>query len=633
MDSQFNTALNDCDVNKLIQRKFCRVITDYGEGTGYIENDEERLIVSSFHLMGAIKKNIKITQFNKFDNRNILSILHTLNYIDNEFRLNGNLSNITAEEIINKIKALSEIKMIPKTVVINPENVKKILDNDMNKNIILQHIKQGLDNKSYIFPLHTTDWHIIASALYLSGYLNQNFNVIKACTIDDLMKIIPVTQSLNVSTITIKSTDGDIRDIIIHDNNITNKLVEILKKVEKEIVLPTETVEIECDDEILIGKINIPEDLNYSDRQKILKNFAYFDVVPIKIMRFKNSHTLQETSTVIYTGDKIDPLPQEEDDPMIGEKIYFGGYPLTQQVYTFSAGMISSITSSENKTCYVIEAPVAPGNSGSQVFIQRNGNIHSIGIISSEVAHVPEKMISYKKILQNIIGPGGISVGINGKQVDFVECFKELSTTLLDNLSTGKGKVYNTPCINNLLDPNFIDHNDLVIDNFFDFLVLTPIKKEFLINQIKQNKENQKNKNPIFFEEYAYKDEKYKLCADKHNKHISQTNRIIKAIANDPIFLKKKWGKTDATFNEEFANNYKNIIKQVIKTIIDNDHCSDFVEFENNVGWDRGMSNEGEETNIVELYCESYGSHMRPKAKSWWNKKELPKPIKINKIV
>src|SRR5579883_3091861 len=49
-----NVVLNDSEINKLIQRKFVKVTSSYGEGTGYIEDDEQGVILSSFHLVGAI---------------------------------------------------------------------------------------------------------------------------------------------------------------------------------------------------------------------------------------------------------------------------------------------------------------------------------------------------------------------------------------------------------------------------------------------------------------------------------------------------------------------------------------------------------------------------------------------------
>ena len=345
-----------------------------------------------------------------------------------------------------------------------------------------------------------------------------------------------------------------------------------------------------------------------SQKHKVLKNFAYFDTVPLEITTFSDNTPFQGRH-VILTGNPIEPLP-EDLSVEVGEEVYFGGYPLTQETYTFSVGMIAAIEDTGIRRDFVIEGNVLPGNSGSPVFIQREGKIYWLGVISSEVARVTERMLEIKESL--VLQSEVMSVG----GVQLIETMREITSTLLGNLSTGKGRVFEIGDIDKLLNPNLENVTPFKIDRYLDFLV--PKKgKNNIREQVKLEIEKQKSER--ICEIYVYNGVNYTLSSDKHNKHITHSERISEEVDKDARSLTSdKWKNQVATFNVEFAKQYKDILKKIIKTIARNEHSDcRYVRFPESVGWDRNSGKQGEETNIIELYYEEEGSHIRPKAESW----------------
>lgn len=52
--------------------------------------------------------------------------------------------------------------------------------------------------------------------------------------------------------------------------------------------------------------------------------------------------------------------------------------------------MVASVKKEGRRDSVIIEALVAPGNSGGPVFLERNNRLYFLGLISSEVAHITE---------------------------------------------------------------------------------------------------------------------------------------------------------------------------------------------------------------------------------------------------
>ncbi len=80
------------------------------------------------------------------------------------------------------------------------------------------------------------------------------------------------------------------------------------------------------------------------------------------------------------------------DDSFIlreGMKVYFGGYPFSQNSITFGKGLISSIEkdSETGVQHFIIDGTSVAGNSGSPVFIQYQGNVYLVGIVVAQIAN------------------------------------------------------------------------------------------------------------------------------------------------------------------------------------------------------------------------------------------------------
>lgn len=614
-----NITLSDSEVNKLIQSKFFKITSPYGEGTGYIINDEQGIILSSFHLVGAIKP-LTIKKIPEFLSRDgIASVLHAAGLIDVELRLEKMALKINSkDDLVEKVKNIADenFRKITKQIVLCPTELKIIFNKPQNKTFALKTLKALQENKQLKFGYGNNDeYEKIAFALINSGHLNANFTATVKPIPEDLSNIVPNAKVFYLKAFPFESLEKNhFKNLFINNvDGVTDRVFAFIQrgKIEKEVVLLSDTVEIECDDEILIGEIQFPVGLKEDEEQRVLKNFAYLDAVPVKITRFKNGTVFPSKDKVMRTGKKIPPISEIEEEPMIGEKVYFGGYPLTQQVYTFSTGMLSAVTSSEARTCFVIEAPVAPGNSGSPVFIQRNGQIYWIGIINSEVAHVSEKMLEIQEKIKNhpeIFQAGAFSL---------VETNREITETLLANLCTGKGKAFKIPNIPDLLNPNLISQqHSLEIDLFLDFLV--PKKPKNTVREQAKNETDARAKSKLA-DVFEYEGKKYYLGADDHNnKHMKLSKDISEKFASNRRLVKERWGTKPATFNLKYAKSYKEVLKEVVINVALNNDRTNFVRFNDFVGWDRG-----EETRIIELYYEEEGSHIRPKDESQVSEEDI----------
>ena len=204
---------------------------------------------------------------------------------------------------------------------------------------------------------------------------------------------------------------------------------------------------------------------------------------------------------------------------------------------------------------------------------------------------------------------GGVRFG----SFEFVGAFREISTTLLDNLSTGRGKAYR-------FDPEMLRElavslqEDIVLNQFLDFLV--PRHPPNTVRAAAAEAIKAKEAARIH-EVFEYKGKKYYISADSHNKHTSASKIFEKKLNDDPRYLRENWRvKQAATFNIQFAGSYREIVKKVIVTIATNDEVSSYVDMSEFVGWDTGFDGHAEATSIIELYYEGFGSHIRPKARS-----------------
>lgn len=186
------------------------------------------------------------------------------------------------------------------------------------------------------------------------------------------------------------------------------------------------------------SKVFFPELKHDPDHQKkmnIVRNYKKFDILPVVI---KDSISVSE----LKFGKSFQVLPFSEESPQIGEKVYFGGYPLGADQYSFSTGMISSILKMGNyETIVVIEGPIVPGNSGSPVFIQRHRQLYVIGMIYTLVANVSQEI---REIYDNILKKENSNESLSDSDSDNEESFKNVENhiikALFENMSTGRGR-------------------------------------------------------------------------------------------------------------------------------------------------------------------------------------------------
>jgi len=170
-------------------------------------------------------------------------------------------------------------------------------------------------------------------------------------------------------------------------------------------------------------------------------------------------------SKIQLSESSVVPILPEDIQLQEGMKVYFAGYPLSQDTVTFHKGTISSITEDQGIKRFTIDGTVVPGNSGGPVVIQYKGHVYLVGVITSEVADFsPEdqKTIAIMKALSEIkrkqpqashsnaitLDQHGVTVPIQITTSQGVETVlvndRDITCLALDliqrNLSTGIGK-------------------------------------------------------------------------------------------------------------------------------------------------------------------------------------------------
>lgn len=93
------------------------------------------------------------------------------------------------------------------------------------------------------------------------------------------------------------------------------------------------------------------------------------------IFKVKDNDFNTMSDLILFT-DAVEP----------GEKVYFGGFPLTQDDPTFHSGVISSTSEKNGMSFFTIDGTVVPGNSGGPVFILQDNRLKLVGIISYQIA-------------------------------------------------------------------------------------------------------------------------------------------------------------------------------------------------------------------------------------------------------
>ncbi len=382
-----------------------------------------------------------------------------------------------------------------------------------------------------------------------------------------------------------------IKEVILYDPTFYKKLSDVFQFISQNrtvIHIQTDKVIIEYDNEIMYGEIAIDDNL--------LINCAYYDVVPIQVVSFEDGLPYGDDGKLISIPDtvNISSFPQV---PHIGEKVYFAGFPLTQHCYTFSKGIVASISSENGRKEVVIEAPISPGSSGSCVFVQDNRKLYYIGFVSSEVAYITEEILRMREQAKemgeyaaeaekqacrmkkhadelfehaNRCNRGGTSITIGGFSV--IEFSTKLSETAMQqakslheqivslnvqektlqnlqefvtrNLTTGKGKVFYLPNLGSLSDKPLA--HELITNGFRPSLAFfVPKKKEpkarqYLYEYIKSNNFTRLTKDDIinYLRDNADLETQAAIFSVVRHKHLNNDKNYI---CFRPFFLTKDY--------------------------------------------------------------------------------------------
>ncbi len=131
------------------------------------------------------------------------------------------------------------------------------------------------------------------------------------------------------------------------------------------------------------------------------------------------------------------PLTYCMEAPKLGEKVYFGGYPITQEVPSFHKARVSSVEDAEDALSFQIDGAVLPGNSGGPVFIQRGKELLLIGMIFAEMASVDRGFVREKERVKERLPNARVIV----HGVGILKVISHVVDAVFDNLATGIGKV------------------------------------------------------------------------------------------------------------------------------------------------------------------------------------------------
>lgn len=166
----------------------------------------------------------------------------------------------------------------------------------------------------------------------------------------------------------------------------------------------------------------------------------------------------------------------------LGDKVYYGGFPLTQEDPTIHSGLISSISEKNGMRTFTIDGTVVPGNSGGPVFILQDNRLQLVGVVTYQVADfIPEdkKTINIMKELKKqselnpITNSGGVNLDWRGTSVELTipigngrfekKWISTLDTIVLAldliqrNLSTGIGRAIHATHLVDVIEGRTID--------------------------------------------------------------------------------------------------------------------------------------------------------------------------------
>lgn len=278
-------------------------------------------------------------------------------------------------------------------------------------------------------------------------------------------------------------------------------------------------------------------------------------------------------------------LAKEHETLEEGEEIYFGGFPFTQKIATFHQGYVSSISKERDFYSFTIDATVVPGNSGSPVVMQKEGKLHLLGVVRSEISDLHPQFQKMTTLLERMkprdatmhyidpLGNQTIPIGIaTNLHMGF--------SAILSNLSTGIGKVVHVVHLRNMfsLRSSKASYETASLDEIF---VRRKVREE---------------------EKITYKG--IKIYPDGH-----EDKHIVRAKAYQPGSHRQWVDATKqeaASFFPDFVEKYQKNLVEAVKQSIDEEKA--IIDFKKGVG-----AADGKETSFIEVYTTSTGGyHIRP---------------------
>lgn len=485
--------LSTSEISKKIQPRICKITNSNGEGTGYIYDTKEGMLLSSFHLAGQMYGEV----FCKIDlNDNLdelgwklkrLCILETFGYL-----LKTGLEFLISNQTFNKSvfkatinKTLNDKKNIEKIIEIanshyrkrlqelvdtlkeflkrSQEYISKTIFQSLKKDPIIKEKIEVINDLQGLFVLLKQLDYLGAIKIELSDeniVLRPKELITKEDDFEIFFKEL-ISASEKILTADKKITNDDLKSII------TDKELESIeqefweKRLGKTPLLDQDhkNILIEAQGRIFFGEVYIPPKISFEDKRSYLKNYALYDSVPIQIKTLEDGSDYLLSYEKLNIEDDIEPLAKDEKIEL-GEKIYFAGYPLTQNNYTFGKGMLASTDTSQERNSLIIDGNFSVGHSGGPCFMQKEGKIYWVGQISSQLAKLEEDyLVNIEKLKQS---KDAISIG----NVGIIDALVQTSEAMVANLTTGKGRIirFNLEQLLNL-------KKELVIDPYLDIWI------------------------------------------------------------------------------------------------------------------------------------------------------------------
>lgn len=403
MDSPPRTAkkLTPAEVNRIIQPKICKVVTKYGTGAGYFVRPALGLLMSSFHLVGAMRPKSIEGRYPEI----LLAILLQQGYVsytDERWDVTDKIACMSsaARFLLSFNINISEL-FLPCVQRVSVEEMLAFLhDEHWNAESIFERLRSKAVGESSAFASSDTD-RVLSAILMSNDYLDATGCITSKMhsltSVDDFVIAEP---SENVKFFSCKRfSDAEVRDFQSTHFMTQEALFIDLKQcfADKEVFLypSSDQITIQFAGETLRGKVTFP---SYLDAEKMRLNYAYYNTALIQVTHFPDGSVFKQGHAFINTGYPIESVMSGME---IGERVYYAGYPDAGD-YLFCQNMIASISESLHRRKIKLDISIASESLGAPIFMQRDGALYFLAIMSSEKGRAV--IIDFEKWLNPDLG-------------------------------------------------------------------------------------------------------------------------------------------------------------------------------------------------------------------------------------